>query len=115
MFNLEVISKHDENLLREGTCDSSTAYQHHGVVLLYAEHRRLRFKPSQIELFEHDNERDLRYTEDVSKSNEGGLAHRKKEPKQVIHYENVDNSVRCLIRSCACPNVQKIALMMHSI
>ena len=40
----------------------------------------------------------LRYTEDISKTNQGGLAHRRKEPKQVIHYENIDNPERCLIR-----------------
>ena len=64
-----------------------------------AEHRNLRFYPSQIELVERNNERAyLQYTEDVSKSNQGGLASRKKEPKQVVHYENVDNPERCLIR-----------------
>ena len=64
-------------------CNSSTAYQHHGILHRTffalrsgAEHRHLRFKPSQIELFEPDNERAyLRYTEDVSKSNQGGLAY----------------------------------------
>ena len=89
-------------------CDSSTTYQHHGILhraffALHskAEHRHLRFKPSQIELFEPDTEKVyLKYMEDVSKSNQGGLAHRKKEPKQVVHYENVDNSERCLIRLC---------------
>ena len=44
-----------------------------------AEHRNLRYKPSQIELIEHDNESAyLKYTEDVSKSNQGGLTSRKK-------------------------------------
>ena len=44
-----------------------------------AEHRNLRYKPSQIELIEPDNERAyLKYTEDVSKSNQGGLTSRKK-------------------------------------
>ena len=73
------------------------------------EHSRLRFKPPQIELFEPPHDRAyLKYTEDVSKTNRGGLAHRRKEPKQVIHYENIDNPERCLIRlyklyMCKCP------------
>ena len=65
----------------------------------WAEHRNLRFQPSQIELVEPDNERAyLKYTEDVSKSNQGGITSRKKEPKQVVHYENINNPERCLIR-----------------
>ena len=86
-----------------------------------AEHRNLRFQPSQIQLVEPDNERAyLQYTENVSKSNQGGLASRKKESKQVVHYENVDNPERCLIRlyklyMSKCPNVQRIVQMVRSI
>ena len=28
------------------------------------------------------------YTEDVSKTNQGGIAHRRREPKQVIQFAN---------------------------
>ena len=34
----------------------------------------------------------------MSKSNQGGLVSRKKEPKVVVHYQNVDTPERCLIR-----------------
>ena len=63
------------------------------------EHRRLRHNPSQLRLFEPVGETPyLCFTEDFSKTNQDGLLHRKKAPKEVIHYVNVVNSERCLIR-----------------
>ena len=63
------------------------------------EHRRLRYYPSQIQLFKPTNGRAyLMYTEDVSKANQGGLVHRKREQKQVVQYANDDNPERCLVR-----------------
>ena len=51
------------------------------------EHIRLRFYPSQIQAVEPESGRNyIMYTEDVSKTNQGGIAHRRREPKQVIQY-----------------------------
>ena len=38
------------------------------------------------------------YTEDVSKTNQGGISHRRRECKQVTHYANDVSPQRCLIR-----------------
>ena len=63
------------------------------------EHRALRHDPSQIELVERDGERAyLRYTEDISKNNPGGLKGRKNKPKVVIHHENPSNPSRCFVK-----------------
>ena len=63
------------------------------------EHRQLRFKPCQLELVELPNASPyLVFTEFVSKTNQGGLLHRKKQPKQVTHHANVDYPDRCLVR-----------------
>ena len=40
----------------------------------------------------------LVYTENTSKNNQGGLAHRKIKPKRVTCYPNHDNPQRCLVR-----------------
>lgn len=64
-----------------------------------AEHRNLRHNPSQITLFEPPDQRAyLRYVEDVSKNNQGGLKSRKNKPKVVYHHANVDDSTRCFVR-----------------
>jgi len=106
----ETISEIHENLLWEKhLLGDSNPQQLINIVVYYTgllfslrsgnEHRRLRFRPSQIELFEPPNERAyLRYTEDVSKTNHEGLKTRKRETKVVIHYQNVDNPKRCYIR-----------------
>jgi len=63
------------------------------------DHRRLRPHPSQIQLFEpRGGTPYLRYQEDVSKTNQGGLQHRKCQRKEVIHYANEENSERCIVR-----------------
>ena len=63
------------------------------------EHRRLRFYPSQIQVVEPESVRSyIMCTEDVSKTNKGGIAHRRREPKQVIQYANEVHPERCLIR-----------------
>lgn len=62
------------------------------------EHRALRFKPPQIELVKKPGERSfLRYTEDVSKNNPGGLKGRKHKAKVVVHHENLENPNRCFV------------------
>ena len=65
------------------------------------EHRNLRVGTnSQLSLHisKDDGRRYLQYTEDVSKSNTGGLNHRKIEPKVTRAYENVDKPERCLVK-----------------
>lgn len=62
------------------------------------EHRALRFNPSQIELVEREGERAyLKYTEDLSKNNPGGLKGRKNKCKVVIHHENISDPQRCFV------------------
>ena len=63
------------------------------------EHRRLRHNPGQIQLHEpHDAPKYLVYTEDKSKTNQGGLLHHDKAPKKVTYYENLECPERCLVR-----------------
>ena len=63
------------------------------------DHRRLRHHPSQLTLVESCSQPScIRYTEDVSKTNQGGLKHKKLEKKEVVHYANPANPKRCLIR-----------------
>ena len=63
------------------------------------EHRNLRFDPAQVEFIESPGQRAyLRYTEDISKNNPGGLKGRKYQPNVVIQHENLDNPDQCFIR-----------------
>ena len=63
------------------------------------EHRRLRYHPSQVTLFEPPGGRAyLVYQEDVSKTNQGGIKHMKKVPKEVVHYSNQSDPSRCFVR-----------------
>ena len=62
------------------------------------EHRNLVM--SQMKIVEPTNGSPsyISYTENVSENHSGGLAQRKVEPKQVIHYQNLANPSRCLVR-----------------
>ena len=63
------------------------------------EHRQLRYKDRQIQVFERPGERPyLQYVEDISKNNQGGLRGRKNRSKEVIHHSNEENLCRCPVR-----------------
>jgi len=52
----------------------------------------LRYSPSQIQLIEKPGSQAyLHYRKEVSKTNQGGLSTRSKQPKEVIQYENTTN------------------------
>lgn len=56
------------------------------------EHRHLRYKRSQLQLHEPPTgPAYLAYNEDIFKTNQGDLKHRKKTPKEVIQYDNREN------------------------
>ena len=60
------------------------------------DNQNLCFDPGQVELIERPGQRTyLRYTEDISKNNPGGLKGRKYKPKVVIQQEN---PCRCFVR-----------------
>ena len=60
------------------------------------EHRSLNV--NQIELVEcTDGQPYLRYTENISKNNAGGIAQRNITPKQVVHHSNEENPSRCFV------------------
>lgn len=62
-----------------------------------AEHRSLNI--SQLEIIQQTNQQPcLVYIENFSKNNAGGLAHRKVQPKKVVHHCNLGNPNRCLVR-----------------
>ena len=63
------------------------------------EHRNLRMKNSQLSLHTDESGAEyLQYVEDVSKSNNGGLAHLRIKNKVVGAYENVEKSERCPVK-----------------
>jgi len=62
------------------------------------EHRNLRWKNPQLSIVRAGNgEECLRYKEDVSKSNQGGLASRKIKQKIVYAFRNKEYPERCII------------------
>ena len=62
------------------------------------EHRRLRHKPSQINVINPKVKAPyIAYTEDISKTNQGGLKSRKISPKSVIHHVNLQIPSQCLV------------------
>ena len=68
------------------------------------EHRRLCHKPSQINVTNPDGEAPyIAYTEDISKTNQGGLKSRKIIPKSAIHHANLQNPSQCLVYQL-CPS-----------
>ena len=69
------------------------------------EHRQLEWENLQLTLVEVPMDSELpfqrsylRYIEDVSKNNQGGIKMRKVEAKHVIQHENVENPHRCIVR-----------------
>ena len=63
------------------------------------EHRNLRMKNSQLSLHTDESGAEyLQYVEDVSKSNNGGLAHLRIKNKVVRAYENVEKPERCPVK-----------------
>ncbi len=88
LWNMKVLGDHTPQVLLD------TVFYY--ISLYFAlrggeEHRRLRHSPPQIKLHEPaDVPSYLTYTEDVSKTNQGGLLHRNRVPKVVSHYQNTN-------------------------
>ena len=71
-----------------------------------SEHRQLRHNDCQITVVERSGERPfLRYVEDVSKNNQGGLKGKKISPNTVVQYANQENPQRCPVRLFKSPDV----------
>ena len=63
------------------------------------EHRRLRHNPSQISVINEEGKTPyIVYSEDISKTNQGGLKSQKIVPKRVIHHANHQNPSCCLVQ-----------------
>lgn len=80
-------------------------------------HRKLRHKPSQLQLVEPPNGTVyLLYREGISKTNQGGLKHCKIVPKVVVHHANCINPQCCLICSTSYKThcVQKLCFLPHT-
>lgn len=104
----EVISADDEEQMwQKGILGSDTPQQLvdtllymiglHFALRAGQEHWQLRYVDGQIAVNNGPNGRFLRYTEDISKNSQGGLAHKHVRPKCVDAYENKDNLDRCIV------------------
>ena len=78
--------EHKDTLWKQGLLGNKHPQQPHNTLIYYIgfnfalrsgmEHRRLRYYPSRIQLFQPTNGwANVMYTEDVSKTNQGGLLH----------------------------------------
>ena len=106
----EILTEEEENTLWDkGLLGDATPQTLLDTIIFYnglffalrsgLEHRQLRRDPCQIQVVEHPGERPfLKYTEDISKNQPGGLKGRKATPKVVIHHANTDNPQRCFVR-----------------
>ena len=63
------------------------------------EHRWFRHKPSQINFMNPENEAPyIAYTEDISKTNQGGKSKKYSQMCYSIHHANLQNPSRCLVQ-----------------
>ena len=62
------------------------------------EQRRLRHEPAQITLHETSEVPLLKYTDDCSKTLQGGLKHTRLTPKVITHYANLEMPESCHFR-----------------
>ena len=103
----EVLTQEEEELLwQKGLLGDATPQTLLDTMVFYngfyfalrsgKEHRQLRSMPCQIQLVEQPGKRAfLRYTEDISKNQPGGIRGRNVKPKIVSHHANLTNSERC--------------------
>ena len=95
MWEKELLGKHNPQVL----LDALVYYIGLYFELWGGEHWKLRHNPSQIQLVKPAGGMPyLVFTEDVSKTNQGGLQHRKKVPKQVVHHLNAEAPEHYLVR-----------------
>ena len=106
----QIITQQEEDLMWEkgvlGTSDASRLLKTMVYMLgvnfalrAAQDHRNLRWSPNpQLQVLrDSENHQFLRFTEDVSKSNRGGLLHKKVKAKVVDAYANEANPSRCIV------------------
>ena len=93
-------SDSDNNLfLTQNVYRSKDTDEYNTALLGGQEHRNLRHLNSQLSVHtDKDGGKFLRYSEDVSKANQGELKHRKIKPKVVDAHENKATLSRCIVR-----------------
>ena len=106
----DIISVDDENLMWDKNVLGSSSPKQLVDTVLYlfgvhfalrasVEHRSLRIGPrSQLRLGIDRDKRFLEYSEDVSKTRQGGLAHKNVGRKIVRAYANIVNPDRCIVK-----------------